>query len=174
MGPEDRAMLFNTMLKPDPYFPNLKKGYHNSKGPGPQIYFLAEGEGVLKTLGIWEEFYWERFRGGDLKGEPKDKVPDHKDDELDAACYIACPKYRWTSKQPKPKIVEPEDSEDHEKFEAALKLQNGYKKETEDFATIAKPTNREVVMFGSALHPNSSPSEIEDEKLDGIDFTRFD
>jgi hypothetical protein len=55
-------------------------------------------------LDQFDNLFWDRYKAGDLRGEPKDKVPLHGDDELDALSYIVCGPYQWTSFQPRPNI----------------------------------------------------------------------
>lgn len=113
MGPKDRAVTFDGMLKPSNYYPDLRNAPNPCKPPGPQVYFLINGPGVLQALQIWRELYWQRVRRGENAGEAKDEVPTHGDDELDACCYPACSPFRWTSHRPSPRIIpnsEPERS----------------------------------------------------------------
>lgn len=161
LGPEDRAIAFNSDLQPSQYLPSLmppehiittfhkhntNPSNHNSLPealqslqtpdqqmpnsqlpfrarldtdviqsgipPAPRIYFLQYAKGVMATFLKWEDFYWERKRSGDDKGQPKDSIPSHEDDELDAASYISCSQYRWTNYQPSARVSgdsEPED-----------------------------------------------------------------
>lgn len=73
--------------------------------PGAGIYFLQYGDGVLPAFLKWEDFYWERKKSGDDKGSPKDQLPTHGDDELDAASYITCSQFKWTSHFPSARMV---------------------------------------------------------------------
>jgi hypothetical protein len=91
-GPEDRAMSLNDALKVSNFYPCILTG----KAPGPKIYFLSTGVGVLAAIAKWQDFYWERFRGGEMKGMPKDKIPSHGDDELDSVCYLESSSFVWT------------------------------------------------------------------------------
>ncbi len=93
--PEDRASELNDKLKLSPLSPSVNPE-HEGK-PAARIYFLAKGPGVLEALTKWGNFFWERYRGGELKGMPKDKIPDHNDDELDAVCYLTSSKIIWTN-----------------------------------------------------------------------------
>lgn len=104
-GPEDRASQLDDMLQPSPFVPHLL----TNQPPGPRVYFLKNEPGVMAAALKWEEFYWDRKRSGDDKGQPKDKVPVHGDDELDAVCYLTSSNYRWTNYRPAARI--PKDSE---------------------------------------------------------------
>lgn len=71
------------------------------KTPGSQVYFLINEPGVDQALHRMESLFWERLQSGPNKGEAKDEVPLHGDDELDALCYIVCAPYVHTNYQPK-------------------------------------------------------------------------
>lgn len=116
------------------------------KPPSPKVFFLQYGEGIMETMERWEEFYWDRIRHGDNKGMPKDKVPDHGDDELDAVSYVTASNYCWTKWRPSATFVE--DSEPDEAVMQASMSMTNLPNRSEDFAMIAKPTPREVVVFG--------------------------
>lgn len=96
MKPEDRAIELDNKLG--------KSEYHTHpvtrNTPGARIFFLINGVGVDAALGKMESLFWDRLASGPNKGEAKDKVPIHKDDELDATCYLACGPYVWTNFQP--------------------------------------------------------------------------
>jgi hypothetical protein len=96
MRPEDRATDFDNKLD--------KSNYHThpqtKRTPGSRIFFLTNGPGVDQALGKMESLFWDRLQAGPNKGEPKDKVPVHGDDELDATCYLVCAPYTWTTYQP--------------------------------------------------------------------------
>lgn len=80
--------------------------------PAPRVYFLQYGDGVMAAYQKWEDFYWERKKSGDDKGQPKDQLPTHGDDELDALTYISCSQFRWTSSFPSARMIgdsEPEE-----------------------------------------------------------------
>lgn len=142
--PEDRAMLFNQALEPSPFLPHLLTG----KPPGPKVFFLQNEPGVMEMFLKFEELYWDRIRSGDNKGLPKDKVPTHGDDELDAAGYIIGTNIRWTSYRPPARIErDSEPEEDMIQYHQAT-LRRGAFPEEESFATIAKPTHREIHRFG--------------------------
>lgn len=76
----------------EPVIPSLQGAPGGSK-----VYFLQYGMGILASFIKWEDFYWERKKSGDDKGQPKDTIPSHGDDELDAVTYITCSQYRWTN-----------------------------------------------------------------------------
>lgn len=92
MKPEDRAIDIDNKLD--------KSEYHthpvSMHTPGSRIFFLVNGHGVDKALAKMESLFWDRLAGGPNKGEAKDKVPLHNDDELDATCYLVCGPYVWT------------------------------------------------------------------------------
>lgn len=93
MAPEDRALDFDDKLD--------KSEYHthpvSRTTPGCRVFFLINGLGVDAALGRMESLFWDRLASGPNKGEAKDKVPVHGDDELDAACYLVCGPYIWTN-----------------------------------------------------------------------------
>lgn len=78
---------------------------------GSALYFLLYGEGVLAAISKWEEFYWERKKSGDDKGAPKDTVPSHEDDELDATAYLTCSQYKWTNVRAERRMVDDSEPE---------------------------------------------------------------
>jgi len=93
MAPEDRALDLDNKLDKSEYHTHPITG----RSPGCHIYFLHNGPGVDAALGKMEGLFWDRLASGPNKGEAKDKVPTHGDDELDATCYLACGPYVWTS-----------------------------------------------------------------------------
>lgn len=99
MGPEERGQQANNKL--DPNANKFRAHPLTDKPPGSQVFFLINGEGVANALDKFDQIFWDRFKAGDLRGEPKDKVQSHGDDELDALCYLICAPYVWTSFQPK-------------------------------------------------------------------------
>ena len=108
MRPEERATKTNSLLDPNSH-PYLAHPLTH-KPPGSKIYFLVDQYGVAEMLDQFDNLFWDRYKAGDLRGEPKDKVPIHGDDELDALSYLVCGPYIWTQYQPKPNI--PAYSED--------------------------------------------------------------
>jgi len=122
------------------------------------VYFLQQGYGIMEAWAKWEEFYWDRKKSGEDKGSPKDKIPDHGDDELDAVSYLTCSHFRWTPRRPSARIVG--DSEPERELIRAAQQFNQMKPNAEDlqaFATIAKPKRvvrgvNEVKVFGDIQH----------------------
>lgn len=96
MAPKDRAVTLDDKLNPNSY----RVHPITLHTPGAQVYFLVNGEGVGAAIDKMESLFWERLAGGPNKGEAKDEVPLHGDDELDATCYLTCGPYVWTSFQP--------------------------------------------------------------------------
>lgn len=97
-GPEERAQICNQALDPHahPYLAHPERGV----APGARLFFLTNQPGVAKALDALEELFWDRYKAGDLKGEPKDKVPLHGDNELDGICNLVCGPYAWTATEP--------------------------------------------------------------------------
>lgn len=98
MGPEERAVKANTMLSPNAH-PYLAHPIKNIP-PGSKVYFLHKEFGVSALLDKFDQLFWDRYKAGDNKGEPKDKVPTHGDDELDGFCNLVCSPYVWTQREP--------------------------------------------------------------------------
>lgn len=107
MKPEERATKTNTLLDKNahPYLPHPITNI----APGSRIYFLMQGEGVAAMVAKFDDLFWDRLKSGENRGEPKDKVPIHGDDELDGLSYLTCGPYVWTTWQPTRR--EPRDSE---------------------------------------------------------------
>ena len=101
MGPEDRAIRANNLLDPNAN-PHIAHPRTNT-APGSRIFFLTHQPGVANALDKFDQLFWDRYKGGELRGEPKDKVPLHGDDELDALCNIVCGPYVWTKHEPRRK-----------------------------------------------------------------------
>lgn len=97
--PEERAQIANSLLDPHA-FPYLAHP-RTELPPGARIFFLTNQPGVAKALDKMEQLFWDRLRAGENKGEPKDKVQSHGDDELDALCYLVCSPYVWSPNTPK-------------------------------------------------------------------------
>ena len=72
------------------------------KTPGARVFFLINEPGVDQALSKMESLFWERLQSGPSKGEAKDEVPSHGDDELDATCYLVCAPYTYSSYRPRP------------------------------------------------------------------------
>lgn len=98
-GPEQRGVECNNKLDPNAH----KYLAHPTRNvaPGARLFFLVKGWGVAAALDKFDQVFWSRYQAGDLKGEPKDKVQLHGDDELDALCYLVCSPYVWTSHEPR-------------------------------------------------------------------------
>lgn len=111
MGPKDRAVTFNGLLRLNPFTPSLHDAPRPCKPPGSKVYFLQHGPGVLQSLQLWEELYWERIRRGDNAGAPKDEVPSHGDDELDSTSYVVCSNYVWTNHRPSARVIQHSEPE---------------------------------------------------------------
>lgn len=107
--------------------------------PGPKVYFLQYGPGIMSAIGLWEEFYWTRTLQGENKGQPKDKIPEHGDDELDAMSYIICGNYVWTRFKPQRIIINDSEPE-QELIEASQNLER---------KRIIIPTMAQANYFGS-------------------------
>lgn len=109
MRPEDRAVKANNLFDPNS---NLYRPHPiTKKPPGSKVFFLVNETGVSELLEKFDNLFWDRYRVGEHKGEPKDKVPIHGDDEFDAFCYIVCGPYVWTTYQPprrQPRDAEPD------------------------------------------------------------------
>jgi len=115
MGPEDRAIKANSLLDPNanPHIAHPQRGV----APGARIFFLIRMPGVALALDKFDQLFWDRYRGGELRGEPKDKVPLHGDDELDALCNIVCSPYIWTRNEPRRR--EPQEQKAQEQYYTA-------------------------------------------------------
>lgn len=182
MGPEDRAQQLDSLLVPSPFYPDLRKRFDNPHSPsetgGARIYFLQNGPGVMEWFLKMEDFYWERQRGGENKGQPKDKVPSHGDDELDAICYATCSNFRWTRTKPKPRLVQENEEPERHLIEVsegqqhpnkdAQAMANDQTTNTPQFATVATVNSRRypqapvfpAVYFGK--NPND-PATLEND-----------
>jgi hypothetical protein len=115
MGPEERGQVANSKL--DPRANSFRAHPRTNKPPGSQIYFLINGEGVANALDKFDQVFWDRYKAGDLRGEPKDKVQLLGDDELDAFCYLVCAPYTWTQREPK--RIEPRENTDQQQQQIA-------------------------------------------------------
>lgn len=96
MRPRDRAVELDRKLTRSNFLTHPTTG----KCPGAEVFFLLNETGVDDALHKLESLFWERLQGGAHKGEAKDEVPLHGDDELDAICYITCGGYIHTNYQP--------------------------------------------------------------------------
>ena len=109
MRPEERANKANSLFDKNlnPYIPHPK----TNKPPGSKVYFLVNEEGVAAALEKFDNLFWDRYKAGDNRNQPKDKVQIHGDDEFDSFCYLVCGPYVWTTYKPRartPKDAEPE------------------------------------------------------------------
>lgn len=92
-GPKERATIFNSNLLPQAHLPHPQ----TKKPPGSKIYFLINEEGVAEAVNKMVNLFWLTFEKGDKRGLTKDTVQDYDDDELDAACYVLCPTFNYSS-----------------------------------------------------------------------------
>jgi len=98
MRPKDRALEFDRKLTPNKFITHpLTK-----RTPGASVFFLINEPGVDSALTKMESLFWERLSAGPNKGEAKDEVPSHGDDELDATCYLVCAPFAHTNYHPRP------------------------------------------------------------------------
>lgn len=159
-GPEERSQMFDEALTPSQFVPHIL----TNKPPGPRVYFLKNEPGVMAFFLKMEEFYWDRKKSGEDRGAPKDKIPIHGDDELDAACYAISTPYRWTKVRPRARLAQ--DSEPDQDLIQASRRNQGriITPDDDDFATVAKPNSRERKLFGDVR-------EISEEV--GFDINRY-
>lgn len=112
-GPKDRVMELDNALATNAYLPDLAAEHQPidlhtpsdtdvrraiNRPPGARVFFLHEGPGIVDFLAKMEGFYWERYKSGERKGQPKDELPEHGDDELDAVCQLVSSPNRWTNR----------------------------------------------------------------------------
>lgn len=146
IGPEDRAELTNNMLGPDDHIGHIV----TKTSPGYRLYFLEKEYGVADMLTKLEDLFWDRFRSGPNKGEPKGTVPKLKDDELDALSYIPASGYRWTSFTPYAIMPSESEQENFTNQTTASGFGEGDRSAedaiTQEIARIAKEQN--ISMFG--------------------------
>lgn len=112
-GPEQRGIECNSKLDPNSH-KYLAHPIKNTS-PGARIYFLTKGWGVAAALDAFDQIFWDRYKAGDLKGEPKDKIQLHGDDELDALCYLTCAPYLWNANKPN-KVLSKQQKEEQQPF----------------------------------------------------------
>lgn len=96
LGPRERAQQFDKKLEPDLFRPHPV----TKTPPGAKVYFLNLETGVAAALEKLSNIFWARYLTGDRKGDPKDEVQEHEDDEFDAISYVVCSPYRWSSYVP--------------------------------------------------------------------------
>lgn len=107
-GPEQRATEANAKLDPDAH--KFLAHPERNTAPGARLFFLTKGFGVAAALDKFDQIFWDRYKAGDMKGEPKDKVQLQGDDEFDALCYGVCSPFIWTPN--KPRRIEPTENLD--------------------------------------------------------------
>lgn len=171
-GPEERAQILDDLLEPNEFYPHI--AHNPSVPPGPRVFFLKNGPGVMEAILKWEELYWDRKRSGDDKGSPKDKVPTHGDDELDATCYLVASPFKWTNYRPSARVVD--DTEPEPQLVQASRLIQSLPNSDLDENTLQSlqkqkdnPYSNQVVHFGS----NNQQEDDEDERLDRIIFRGY-
>ena len=86
LSPEARVTQLDSKLDARSYPYNS----HPIRGvpPGAGVYFLTSEPGVADALDAMEALFWDMLQGGPNKGQSKDTVPSHGDDELDALCQL--------------------------------------------------------------------------------------
>lgn len=181
-GPEDRATTLDDLLKPNPFVPDLR----TNQPPGPRVYFLRNSPGIMAAVLKWEEYYWDRKRSGEDKGSPKDKVPLHGDDELDAVCYLTSSPFKWTAYQPPAKLGN--DSEPElELIEASQSLSRSrqgtdYLADPNLRGDLQSLQNRKhqrqrptfaPVYFGNPLNQSNGQPDFDDEDPHSLRLDRY-
>lgn len=157
MGPEDRAVHLNDLLLPSQYVPHLI----TKKPPGPLVYFLKNEPGVMEFALKMEEHYWERKKTGDDRGAPKDKTPEHGDDELDGITYLTASPYRWTNYKP-PAILAGDSEPEENLIQASMTMRRLNAPTTHSDPTLqslqkARPVHQPVFFGGT-------PDESEEDE----------
>lgn len=159
-GPEDRANTLNDLLLPSPFVPDPR----TNTPDGARVFFLRKSPGILTAFTKWEEYYWDRKRSGDDKGAPKDKVPSHGDDELDAVCYLTSSPFKWTSYRP-PAKMGPMDSEPEPSLiQAATRIRESRQAQPTLQRLQNTHTKQQAISFFG--DPNSEPEDEDPYKLD--------
>lgn len=125
-GPEERGTIANNKL--DPNANKFRAHPRTDKPPGSQIFFLINGKGVASALDKFDQVFWDRYKAGDLRGEPKDKIQLLGDDELDALCYLVCAPYVWNRHTPR--RIEPQELTPVNSLVATLQLHEARELET--------------------------------------------
>lgn len=92
-GPKERAVLFNSLLQPQAHLPHPQ----TKRPPGAKVYFLVNEPGVAEAVNKMTNLFWLTFEKGEKRGLTKDTVQDYDDDELDAASYVICPTFNYSS-----------------------------------------------------------------------------
>lgn len=127
-GPEQRGIETNSKLDPNAY--KFLAHPRSQLPPGARLFFLTKGHGVATALDKFDQVFWDRYKAGDLKGEPKDKVQIHGDDELDSLSYLVCAPYVWTARESRRR----EPTENLEDQTTIATLQSLQKQELESYA----------------------------------------
>jgi len=104
--PEQRGIECNSKLDRDAH-KYLAHPIRNVS-PGARLFFLTKEPGVANALDKFDQVFWDRFKSGENRGEPKDKIQIHGDDELDALCYLTSSPYIWTAREARRR--EPEEN----------------------------------------------------------------
>lgn len=116
-GDADRAQEIDKFLDKVPYYTHPETGHT----PSSRLFFLINEPGVENALDRMEELYWERYKSGDRKGQPKDTVPADGDDELDVVGQICVSPFLWNKYRPHRNPL-PDNSRKEEAF-ATLQMQ---------------------------------------------------
>lgn len=114
----DRAQEIDKFLDKVPYYTHPVFG----QTPSARLFFLINEPGVADALDVMEELFWERYKSGDQKGQPKDTVPQQGDDELDVLGQMCVAPIRWTPYHPQ-RVELPDNYLLEEKF-ATLQMLN--------------------------------------------------
>lgn len=118
-GPKERGQKMDAKLEPSLY----KAHPVRRIPPGARIYFLINEPGVALAFEKLENLFWARYAGGEKKGEPKDEMQDHEDDEFDAISYLVTSNMVWTKEKPRPRYArEVEPNRQKVAFFAARRL----------------------------------------------------
>lgn len=125
LKPKQRAQKFDSLLEPSA----VRAHPIRKLPPGAKIYFLISEPGVAEAWEKLENLFWERYATGDNKGEPKDELQDHDDDEFDAISYLVCSPVIWTPNAPRRQVMS-DTSLDHS-------ILNQFKKRNADRPTFS-------------------------------------
>jgi hypothetical protein len=93
MKPRDRGQLMDKLLTPSPLLTHPL----TNRTPAPRIFFLINEPGIPELLERLENLFWATYSTGERKGEPKDEMQEHEDDEFDSLSYAVCGPYRWSN-----------------------------------------------------------------------------
>lgn len=139
LSPEARALQLDSKFDPRsyPYSPHPVRGVP----PGAGVYFLTGEPGVAAALERMEALFWDILLAGPNKGESKDKVPLHGDDELDALCQLTSgPFYYHTKLQPQRR--QPKDTEPEPELAFFSTLNQQYRSVTSQQADLLSPLSK--------------------------------